>query len=251
MQRVGPMRTALLATVASTLLLSVQPARAAEPKLITTQELVARMGGAPASKWNFTLVDARTQVEFDDAHIPGAILVPAKRVGELLPKPVPDRSRTVIFYCNGPNCTKTVKAAAEAAAAGYTDIVEYKEGLPAWRSAGRKVDGTPLPKIEVEAVKPEVLAAMLRGRTPPAVIDIRDADEFPKFRILQARNIPIDELTKQRKTLPTGQEIILVCHAGHQSPVAARLLASFGITKVRRLDGGMLEWRAAGLPTTK
>jgi rhodanese-related sulfurtransferase len=227
-------------------LLTSSPALAAEAKVIDTAQLAARMKGPP-SQWDLTLVDARTEVEFSDAHIPGAVLVRANEVGEKLPSIVPDRSRTVVFYCNGPNCTKTVKAAKQALAAGYTDVLEYKEGIPGWGVARRPIEGKPLPKVQAPAIAPEALKALLAGANPPLVVDIRDADEFAKFRIAQARSVPIDDLPKQAPAFPAGQPIVLVDHAGHQSPLAVRLLASFGRTDVKRLDGGMIKWQQAGL----
>jgi rhodanese-related sulfurtransferase len=224
------------------------PTLAAEAKVIDTAKLVARMKGAPAA-WDFTLVDARTEVEFSDAHIPGAILVRANEVGDKLPAIVPDRARAVVFYCNGPNCTKTVKAAKQALAAGYTDVLEYKEGIPGWGTAGRPLEGKPLPKVQAPAVSPEALKGLLAGPNPPLVVDIRDADEFAKFRIQQARSVPIDDVPKQAASFPAGQPIVLVDHAGHQSPLAVRLLASLGRTDVKRLDGGMIKWQQAGLPS--
>jgi rhodanese-related sulfurtransferase len=44
---------------------------------------------------------------------------------------------------------------------------------------------------------------------------------------------------------------VVADHAGHQAPVAARLLASLGRKDLKRLDGGVIKWQAAGLPTTK
>jgi rhodanese-related sulfurtransferase len=226
------------------------PALAADDfRVMTTAELAPRLSGPPAS-WSLTVVDARTEVEFSEAHIPGAVLVPASRVGERLPKLVPDRARAVVFYCNGPNCTKTVKAAKAAAAAGYTNIAEYKEGLPGWGKAGHRIDGKPLPKVDAPLLSPQDLAAALAGPDAPLVVDIRDAEEFAAFHLAQARSVPIDELAKQLEALP-GRSIVLVDHAGHQSPIAARLLASLGRPAKGRLDGGMLKWQAAGLSVIK
>src|SRR5512134_13483 len=122
--------------------------RAQEAPVIATDALAAKMSGPPAS-WSFTLVDARTAIEFSEAHIPGAVLVPARLVGTKLPEVVKDKGRLVVFYCNGPNCTKTVKAAKAAIAAGYTNVLEYKEGLPGWGKSGRRTEGAPMKSVDV------------------------------------------------------------------------------------------------------
>ena len=126
---------------------------------IGTSELSAKVSSGPASRWNFTVVDARTRVEYEESHIAGAINVPASQTQALLPKRVKDRSRTIIFYCNGPKCTKSQKGARAAIALGYSSVFEYNEGLPAWGKAGLRLAGTPLPAFEPVARSVVVPAA--------------------------------------------------------------------------------------------
>jgi rhodanese-related sulfurtransferase len=231
-------------------LLALAAPAAAQERVITTPELLKRMSG-PADRWTFTLVDARTAVEFGEAHIPGSVNVAASKTAKRLPEIVKDKARAVVFYCNGPNCTKTVKAAKAATAAGYTDVWEYKEGLPGWGKAGQKVDGKPLPLHEAAPLTPEALKGLLAGSNPPVVVDIRDAEEFEGFHIEKALSLPIDDLQARLKEIPAGRLVVVADHAGHQAPVAARLLASLGRKDLKRLDGGVIKWQASGLPTTK
>jgi len=106
-------------------------ARADEAPLtyIATQELAAKMRDSART---FTVIDARARVEYDEAHIPGAISVPAPDVAVALPRRIKDRRRELIFYCNGPKCTKSQKAARAAIALGYRNVLEYNEGMPGW-----------------------------------------------------------------------------------------------------------------------
>src|SRR5215208_3780465 len=89
-RREPDMRTLLAAVLVASSLAS--PAHAQEAPVIGTDALAAKMSGAPAA-WGFTLVDARTQVEFAESHIPGAFLVPARVVTTKLPELVKDKSR--------------------------------------------------------------------------------------------------------------------------------------------------------------
>ncbi len=238
-------RLALLAA-----LLSLAAPAVAQERVITTSALLKRMSGPP-ERWDFTLVDARTAVEYGEAHIPGAANVAASKTAKRLPELVKDRARAVVFYCNGPNCTKTVKAAKAATAAGYTDVWEYKDGLPGWGKVGQKVAGKPLPPFDAPPLTPEALKALLAGANPPVVVDIRDGEEFEGFHIEKALSVPIDDLQARLNELPAGRAIVVADHAGHQAPVAARLLASLGRKELKRLDGGVIKWQAAGFPTTK
>jgi rhodanese-related sulfurtransferase len=228
----------------------VLPAGAQEARVIGTDALAAKMSGPPSS-WDFTLVDARTQVEFSEQHIPGAVLVPARQVAAKLPAVVKDKARLVVFYCNGPNCTKTVTAAKGAVAAGYANVMEYKEGLPGWGKSGRKVEGKPMAPFDTPTVSAAALQEAIVSKTPPFLMDIRDAEEFASFRIPGAQSFPVDEITARLKEIPSGRAIVLLDHAGHQTPLAGRLLAHLGRRDVKRLDGGILRWQAAGMQVSR
>ena len=223
-------------------------ARADEAPLqfISTAELSARTSAAPPARWSFTIVDARTRVEYGEGHIKGAVNCPASDVSALLPRMVKDRARELVFYCNGPKCTKSQKAAHAALALGYKKVLEYNEGMPAWGKASLPIEGTPLPAFEAEAVSPEQLSAV---KAKVTMVDVRDAVEYEAFHIPGAINIPLDALQTSMKQLPQGREIVIVCHAGHQSPIAARVLHHMGRSDLKRLDGGVVGWQQKGLPT--
>lgn len=242
------MRTLILAALAACSL--ALPAHAQEAPVIGTDALAGKMAGPPSS-WSFTLVDARTQVEFSEAHIPGAVLVPARVVGTKLPEVVKDKARLVVFYCNGPNCTKTVKAAKAALAAGYKNVAEYKEGLPGWGKSGRAIEGKPMKAVDLVAISPAALREAVASRNPPFVMDVRDPEEFASFRIPGAVSMPIDEISARLKEVPGGRAIVVVDHAGHQTPVAARVLGHLGRTDVKRLDGGILRWQSDGMQVSR
>jgi rhodanese-related sulfurtransferase len=242
------MRIASLVWMAASMVLAAPAARAQDFKVIGTEELAKRMAAPPAS-WDFALIDTRTQVEFSESHIPGAALLPARLVGTKLPGLIKDKAKTVVFYCNGPNCTKTVKAAKAAASIGYTNIIEYKEGLPGWARSGRKTEGHPLPAFDAALVSPSDLKAALAAPNAPALVDIRDVEEYAAFHIGQAISVPLDDVAAWAKKAPAGRGIVIVDHAGHQAPSAARVLRDAGRSDVRRLDGGILKWQSQGLPT--
>src|SRR5256885_2570573 len=132
------------------MVLLASAARSEESPLafIGTAELSAKVAAGPAAKWSFTLIDARSRVEYEEAHIAGAINLPAPQTQALLPTRIQDHARHIIFYCNGPKCTKSQKGARAAMALGYTSVLEYNEGLPAWGKAGLRLEGTPLPAFE-------------------------------------------------------------------------------------------------------
>jgi rhodanese-related sulfurtransferase len=236
-----------IATISMAVALVCSRAMAQEVKTITTAELKAKCAEAP-QHWDFTLVDSRSETEFNEGHIPGAQLIPAKKTAEKLPAVAKEKGRLVVFYCNGPGCTKSLKGAKAAIAAGYNNVREYNEGLPAWKTAGLKVDGTPLPPVSLSLVTAQALKGQL-GAGGPSLVDIRDADEFDKFHIAGSINVPLDTISKRIKEIAAGK-ICIVDHIGHQASVAARLLAKLGRTDLESLEGGIMAWQDADLPTT-
>jgi rhodanese-related sulfurtransferase len=240
------MRTWIIASAA---LAAVGPLRAADAPLtfITTEQLSARMAAAPAARWSFTVVDARTRVEYEESHIAGAINCPASQTQTLLPKLVKDKSRELIFYCNGPKCTKSQKGARLAIGLGYQKVLEYNEGLPAWSKGSLPVAGSPLSPVEMTSVTAEDLRARLDSGKGPAVIDVRDAAEFASARVAGTINIPLDDLEKRAREVPAG-EVVIMDHGGGQALIAGRVLQKTGRTGLARLEGGLLAWQQKGLP---
>jgi ArsR family transcriptional regulator len=81
------------------------------------------------------------------------------------------------------------------------------------------------------------------------VLDVRPADEFALGHLPGAINIPLGELKKRLAGLDPKQEIVAYCRGPYcvLSYEAVALLRARGF-KVRRLEDGLPEWRAAGLP---
>lgn len=85
------------------------------------------------------------------------------------------------------------------------------------------------------------------------VIDLRDCSSFEHGHIINAINVPINELEQKITTLSKYQHkpIILVLASGQQSLQAAKLFAKNDFTSVSVLGGGMRAWREANLPVEK
>lgn len=81
------------------------------------------------------------------------------------------------------------------------------------------------------------------------VLDVRPADEFAVSHLPGARNIPLSELEARLSELDPSHEIIAYCRGTYcvLSFEAVAKLRGRGL-KARRLEEGLPEWRAAGLP---
>lgn len=81
------------------------------------------------------------------------------------------------------------------------------------------------------------------------VLDVRPADEFALGHVHGAINIPLRGLKRRLGELNPKQEIVAYCRGEYcvLAFEAVALLRAQGF-KARRLEDGLPEWRAAGLP---
>jgi len=83
------------------------------------------------------------------------------------------------------------------------------------------------------------------------VLDVRPKDEFEIEHLPGAVNIPLDQLESRLSEIDHAQEVVAYCRGPYcvLSFEAVAALRQHGI-RARRLENGLPEWRAAGLPVT-
>lgn len=79
-----------------------------------------------------------------------------------------------------------------------------------------------------------------------SVLDVREPGEWEHGHVEGATHIPLMDLPQRLADVPEGQ-VLVVCKAGGRSAQAVGYLAQQG-HEVINLDGGMLDWEAAGRP---
>jgi rhodanese-related sulfurtransferase/DNA-binding transcriptional ArsR family regulator len=100
----------------------------------------------------------------------------------------------------------------------------------------------------LEPVSRDELLRLTRGGAV-TVLDVRPEDEFALGHLPGAVNIPLRALELRLSELDPTQEIVAYCRGPYcvLSYEAVAALRARGF-KVRRLEDGFPEWRAAGLP---
>jgi len=96
----------------------------------------------------------------------------------------------------------------------------------------------------------EAIEAVKLINNDAVVIDLRSIDAFSKGHIVNARNIPSDELEAKMDNLGAmkSKPIIAVCDAGTSATKAVAALRTAGFESAYGLKGGMAGWGQAGLP---
>lgn len=91
-------------------------------------------------------------------------------------------------------------------------------------------------------------ATQLINSRNPQIVDLRNADEFAKGSLPNARNIPAAKIGERAAELKKDKPVLLVCATGMSAGRTAALLRSQGFSDVYVLGGGLAAWREAGLP---
>ncbi len=88
-----------------------------------------------------TFVDVRKDSDFEAGRVPGAHHLELKKVftGDSLGQ-VAGKDAEIVIYCNGHSCMRSSKACAQAVEWGYSKVYYFRDGMPAWQSAGYPVE---------------------------------------------------------------------------------------------------------------
>jgi rhodanese-related sulfurtransferase len=98
------------------------------------------------------------------------------------------------------------------------------------------------------AIEPSEAVAMINN--DGVVVDLRSAEAFSRGHIVNAKNVPYDELDTQQGKLEQfkSKPVIAVCDAGMTSTKAVASLRTSGFDSAYSLKGGMTAWSTAGMP---
>jgi len=95
-------------------------------------------------------------------------------------------------------------------------------------------------------------ADKLKQTTDAQLVDVRTPGEFAGGHLLNAINYDWNgnEFEAQTKKLDKQKPVFVYCLSGGRSGSAASNLRNVGFKSVYEMNGGMMKWRAAGLPET-
>jgi glyoxylase-like metal-dependent hydrolase (beta-lactamase superfamily II)/rhodanese-related sulfurtransferase len=195
---------------------------------------VAIAGGA-------VVVDARTNEQFDEAHIAGAISASAYDTGfgTKVGRVVGEEAELIVVAASD---GYELEAAELLASVGLSVRGFLAGGMTSWRSEERPVE-------RLEMIDPEALAGHLAGEEPPLVLDVRDEDEFAAGHIPGSVHIPFGQLPQRLGEIPRERAVATICSGGKRSGLAASLLQREGYEHVIHVaHGGVGTWRRLGRP---
>jgi rhodanese-related sulfurtransferase len=81
------------------------------------------------------------------------------------------------------------------------------------------------------------------------LVDVREPNETALERFPDAVLVPLSVFDAAAIPAPQGREVVFACRSGRRSVTASLAAQEQGFAYGSHLAGGILAWRAAGLPT--
>ncbi|HEY0277255.1 MAG TPA: rhodanese-like domain-containing protein, partial [Solirubrobacterales bacterium] len=186
------------------------------------------------------VVDGRTNEQFDEAHIPGALSTSAYDTGfaTKVSRVAPAAAELIVVAAHDVD----EREAAELLAAVGLRVRGFLEGgMTAWR-----IDGRPVGRIEL--IDPAELARRVEEPGGPVILDVREESEYEAEHIPGSLHIPYGGLAGRVEEIPRDRPVAAICRGGKRSGLAASILRREGFAEVIHVGKGVGAWRAAGNP---
>jgi len=187
------------------------------------------------------VIDGRTNEQFDEAHIAGALSTSAYDTGfaTKVSRVAPEGAEIIVVAASDGD----ERHAAELLAAVGLGVRGFLEGgMTAWRTEERPVE-------RIELIDPDELAGRMERPEPPLILDVRNAAEHAGEHIPGSLHIPYGDLAGRFDELPRDRQIATICRGGKRSGLAASILQREGFAEVVHVGQGVGSWRAGGHPT--
>jgi hydroxyacylglutathione hydrolase len=183
------------------------------------------------------LVDARPKEEFNQGNVPGSINVQADKGFSNWAGWTVDPDRPIVLIAPRDRIDELVR---NLIGVGLDRIAGYLPDISSWPESGR----------ELETLAMLDPAELHQQKDSYEIIDVRGQEEWNAGHIPGARHIHVGYLRDRLGELPTDRPLALHCASGARSNLAASILQAEGVKNVTNVSGGIMAWKAAGLPVT-
>jgi rhodanese-related sulfurtransferase len=105
-----------------------------------------------------------------------------------------------------------------------------------------------LSRENVHDLSPEEVARGLADGTV-LLVDVREPKETAVERYPNAVYLPMSQFDPGAIPDPAGRKVVFACRSGNRSVTASLMAQAAGLPYDAHLAGGILAWKALGLPT--
>lgn len=211
------------------------------------------------------LIDVREADEFDEGHIPGAVNIPIRELGENLDA-IPTDQPVWIYCLSG---WRAGLANSSLRLMGYDNISAYTPGSAGWDAAGEELvnEDNEMESFGDPGLAPEMVEAVNGFLTTipegfyvagdvdaikdamdagSVLVDVRQPEEYEEGRIEGAISVPLRSVIEQSDDIPTDQNVIITCLSGYRASLALPILAVAGFDNLSGFPGSFNAWVEAG-----
>ncbi|MBN1785707.1 MAG: MBL fold metallo-hydrolase [Candidatus Methanofastidiosa archaeon] len=186
------------------------------------------------------ILDARTELGFGSAHVPGSISIWADGIpsfgGWFLPY-----DRDILLVADGMEVQKTIRYLARM---GYDNIKGYLvKAMLSWHMAGNASEG-----IITKTVQ-DLCKSIDNGSEDAWILDVRGDEEIAREgKLPYSHHIHITDLPERKNEVPKDREVHIFCGSGLRSMTAASLLKREGWKDLVVMLGGITSWNSLTCP---
>jgi glyoxylase-like metal-dependent hydrolase (beta-lactamase superfamily II)/rhodanese-related sulfurtransferase len=188
---------------------------------------------AAANDTGALILDTRAAGDFAKGFIPNSINIGidgsfAPWVGSM----VPDIKQQILLVVEKGREEEVITRLARV---GYDYTIGYlKDGIDAWKKAGKEID-------TIDTISAEEFARVLEKNDNVPVLDVRKEDEFESGHIEGAVNAPLDYINDSMLKADKDKTTYVHCGSGYRSMVFASTLKARGYDHLVNIQGGFNE----------
>jgi hydroxyacylglutathione hydrolase len=183
------------------------------------------------------VVDVRTALQFDEAHIPGAVSITALRAGfgSKLAWLVEPGQRVVLV---GRDDEDAHRAADLAASVAVTRLAGFLAGgMTSWREE----------RLPVERIERITVPELREREGELQILDVREQNEWDAGHIPGSVHTPYHDVRGVPDGIDPDRAVAVICSSGQRAAPAASLLRRHGMREVLHVvDGGVRDYLAKG-----
>ena len=217
------------------------PIKIAQDKLVFYADVEKLVALGP-EKGNYTLIDSRPLPRFQEGTIPGSINLPYPQFDKFVDRLPQDKSRLVVFYCQGVTCMMSPSSLKKAERLGYTNLKVYREGWPEWTEKNVGV-------MSAQFLK----EAWLDKDIPHVLIDARAPLDMARGHIRGAVSLTAGQVKAALAGFPDkalkAPFMVYDAGDGQAAMAVARQITAAGYPLVNVIPGGFAAWTKAEYPT--
>ena len=185
------------------------------------------------------LLDVRDAIDFEGAHLAGAINIGIQGKYATWCGTVLDHKNPIVVIAEH---GKEAEAVMRLGRIGFDNVAGYlKEGMDALRDRPDLV-------AKIDRITAVALSEQLSTANAPTVVDVRSEKEWAAGHISGSVNLPLNQLHKRATEITKDRPVVVHCEGGYRSAIAASVLAQVGRADVLDMVGGFKAWAASKLP---